>query len=108
MKKNNQKNEKKNVAKKKKGRKKNEDLKKTLKNNLKKSNPAAALPLSRIPALPLSKFLPLSNIPALPLSDIPTLSVLCRLRSIAVHRDHFVRRLSVRPSVYVSACPILS
>ena len=26
---------------------------------------------------------------------------LCRLRSIATHRDHFVRRLSVRPSV----CP---
>ena len=24
---------------------------------------------------------------------------LCRLRSIATHRDHFVRRLSVRPSV---------
>ena len=25
--------------------------------------------------------------------------LLCRLRSIAAHRDHFVRRLSVRPSV---------
>ena len=27
------------------------------------------------------------------------ISFLCRLRSIAAHRDHFVRRLSVRPSV---------
>ena len=26
---------------------------------------------------------------------------LCHLRSIAAHRDHFVRRLSVRPSVSV-------
>ena len=29
---------------------------------------------------------------------------LCRLRSIAAHRDHFVRRLSVRPSVCLSVC----
>ena len=28
----------------------------------------------------------------------------CRLRSIATHRDHFVRRLSVRPSVCPSVC----
>ena len=28
----------------------------------------------------------------------------CRLQSIAVHRDHFVRRLSVRPSVCLSVC----
>ena len=27
---------------------------------------------------------------------------LCRLRSIGAHRDHFVRRLSVRPSVCLS------
>ena len=31
-----------------------------------------------------------------------TFTCLCRLRSIAAHKDHFVRRLSVRPSVYVS------
>ena len=30
---------------------------------------------------------------------------LCRLRSIATHRDHFVRRLSVCPSVCLSVCP---
>ena len=29
---------------------------------------------------------------------------LCPLRSIAAHRDHFVRRLSVRPSVCVCVC----
>ena len=29
---------------------------------------------------------------------------LCRLRSIAAHRDHFVQRLSVRPSICLSAC----
>ena len=29
---------------------------------------------------------------------------LCRLRSIAAHRDHFVWRLSVRVSVCLSAC----
>ena len=29
-------------------------------------------------------------------------SLLCRLRIIAAHRDHFVRRLSVRPSVCLS------
>ena len=29
---------------------------------------------------------------------------LCRLRSLATHRDHFVRRLSVRPSVRLSVC----
>ena len=28
--------------------------------------------------------------------------ILCRLRSIATHRDHFVRRLSIRPSVCLS------
>ena len=28
--------------------------------------------------------------------ETKTVSLLCRLRSIAVHRDHFVRRLSVR------------
>ena len=28
-----------------------------------------------------------------------------RLRSIATHRDHFVRRLSVRPSVRLSVSP---
>ena len=32
-------------------------------------------------------------------------SMLCRLRSIATHRDHFVRRLSVRPSVCLSVRP---
>ena len=32
------------------------------------------------------------------------LNFLCRLRSIAAHRDHFVRRLSVRPSVCLSVC----
>ena len=31
----------------------------------------------------------------------PSLNFLCRLRSIATYRDHFIRRLSVRPSV----CP---
>ena len=31
-------------------------------------------------------------------------SFLCRLRSIEAHRDHFVRRLSVRPSVHLSVC----
>ena len=30
---------------------------------------------------------------------------LCCLRSIATHRDHFVRRLSVRLSVCLSVCP---
>ena len=30
---------------------------------------------------------------------------LCRLRSIATHRDHFVRRPSVRPSVCLSVRP---
>ena len=30
---------------------------------------------------------------------------LCRLRSIAAHRDHFVRRPSVCPSVCLSVCP---
>ena len=30
---------------------------------------------------------------------------LCHLRSIATHRDHFVRRLSVRLSVLPSVCP---
>ena len=29
---------------------------------------------------------------------------LCRLRSIAANRDHFVRRLSVRPSVRLCVC----
>ena len=30
---------------------------------------------------------------------------LCRLRSIATHRDYFVRRPSVRLSVRLSVCP---
>ena len=30
---------------------------------------------------------------------------LCRLRSIAAHRDHFVRRLSVCLSIRLSVCP---
>ena len=30
-------------------------------------------------------------------------TLLCRLRSIAAHRDHFVRRLSVRPCVCLSS-----
>ena len=34
------------------------------------------------------------------------IAFLCRLRSIATHRDHFVRRLSVRPSVCLSVCHI--
>ena len=44
----------------------------------------------------LACFMQLRNI--LQLSDF---CLLCRLRSIGTHRDHFVRRLSVRPSV----CP---
>ena len=35
---------------------------------------------------------------------IVDISFLCRLRSIAAHRDHFVRRLSFRPCV----CPIVT
>ena len=35
-------------------------------------------------------------------------SFLCCLRSIAAHRDHFVRRLSVHPSVCVSVCPVVT
>ena len=35
-------------------------------------------------------------------------SFLCRLRSIAAHRDHFVRRLSVRLSVCVCVCPVVT
>ena len=34
-----------------------------------------------------------------------SLQFLCRLRSIATHRDHFVRRPSARPSVCLSLCP---
>ena len=34
-----------------------------------------------------------------------TTEFLCRLRSIATHRDHFVRRLSVRPSVTLAKLP---
>ena len=33
---------------------------------------------------------------------------LCPLRSIAAHWDHFVRRLSVRPSVCVCVCPVVT
>ena len=31
-------------------------------------------------------------------------TLLCRLRIIAAHRDHFVRRLSLCPSVCLSVC----
>ena len=36
--------------------------------------------------------------------NTPSLSLLCHLRSIAAHRDHFVPRLSVRPIVCLYVC----
>ena len=35
----------------------------------------------------------------IPVADDTVVTFLCRLQSIAAHRDHFVRRLSLRPSV---------
>ena len=34
--------------------------------------------------------------------------LLCHLRSLAAHRDHFVRRLSVCLSICLSVCPVVS
>ena len=56
-------------------------------------------------ALALNKFLWNSEYPKDHLSShffFQVLWFLCRLRSIAAHRDNFVWRLSVRPSVRVS------